>query len=83
MYNLIKTSDRHGFSSADATQAGEGKLQVKVMHAGQVIPSHISEARSGEYKVDFTPQGAGQYKVSVYMNDMEVKGKFSFLPCDL
>lgn len=64
---------------ADATQAGEGEVTVKVNYAGAEIPSYISRDASGEYKIDFTPQGAGQYRVNVFMNGMEVRGQFDFL----
>ena len=48
---------------------------VKVTYAGTEIPSYISRDASGEYKIDFTPQGAGQYRVNVFMNNMEVRGQ--------
>ena len=60
---------------ADATQAGEGDVKVKVSYAGSEIPSYINRDASGKYDIDFTPQGAGQYKVNVFMNEMEVRGQ--------
>jgi hypothetical protein len=61
--------------SADASRAGNGDIECKVSYGGSEIPSHIIREGSGEYKIDFTPRGPGQYKVNVYMNDMEVRGK--------
>lgn len=60
--------------NADAKQAGDGDLNVKVSYAGTSIPAHILHEGNGEYKIDFTPKGAGQYKVNVFMNDVEVRG---------
>lgn len=54
-------------------------MTVKVNYAGAEIPSYISRDASGEYKIDFTPQGAGQYRVNVFMNGIEVRGQFDFL----
>ncbi|XP_070173163.1 filamin-B-like isoform X5 [Littorina saxatilis] len=60
--------------NADPREAGEGDISCKVSYAGSEIPSYIVRDANGEYKVDFTPQGAGQYKVNVFMNEMEVRG---------
>ncbi|XP_076435464.1 filamin-A-like isoform X7 [Babylonia areolata] len=60
--------------NADSTQAGEGEVKVKVNYQGSEVSAHLVETSRGEYKVDFDPQGPGQYRVSVYMNDMEVRG---------
>nr|KAG5688122.1 hypothetical protein BaRGS_007581 [Batillaria attramentaria] len=60
--------------NADATQAGDGDMKVKVTYAGSQVPSHIIPEGNGEYKIDFTPQGPGQYTVNVFMNDVEVRG---------
>ncbi|KAK7485457.1 hypothetical protein BaRGS_00023267, partial [Batillaria attramentaria] len=60
--------------NADATQAGDGDMKVKVTYAGSQVPSHVIPEGNGEYKIDFTPQGPGQYTVNVFMNDVEVRG---------
>lgn len=65
--------------TADPREAGEGDISCKVSYAGSEIPSYIVRDANGEYKVDFTPQGAGQYKVNVFMNEMEVRGQWSQL----
>lgn len=48
--------------------------QVQTWHHGRQIPCAIEKHGSGAYKVKFTPDGAGQYKIHVYFNNMEVKG---------
>lgn len=49
-------------------------LEVKALHNGHAIPCQIENQGGGLYKVQFTPDGAGQYKIHVYFNNMEVKG---------
>lgn len=57
-------------------------LQVSVMHHGRMIPNTVDEQggpNSGLYRVQFTPDGAGQYKIHVLFNNMEVKGSADFI----
>ncbi|KAL8600676.1 hypothetical protein ACOMHN_006742 [Nucella lapillus] len=60
--------------NADAAQAGEGDVTVKVSYHGSEIPSYINKNGTGEHQVDFNPQGPGSYLVNVYMNNREVRG---------
>ena len=59
---------------ADASNAGNGDLNITVYHEGHPVHTSITEERMGLHKIDFTPQGAGVYKVHVSYNDNEVKG---------
>ncbi|VDN04797.1 unnamed protein product [Thelazia callipaeda] len=61
--------------SVNASQAGEGFLKVSVIRHGRMMPCEVLEqGSSGVYRVSFTPDGAGQYKIHVLFNNMEVKG---------
>lgn len=63
------------FALADCSQAGEGNLEVNVVHNGVNVPAKVMEEGYGIYKVDFVPKGAGIYKVQVMFNGSEVKGE--------
>ena len=77
---LMKSIIFSVFISADASNAGNGDLNITVYHEGHPVHTSITEERMGLHKIDFTPQGAGVYKVHVSYNDNEVKGIIFFLP---
>ncbi|KAL3990483.1 Filamin/ABP280 repeat family protein [Acanthocheilonema viteae] len=61
--------------SVNASQAGDGFLKVSVLRHGRSMPCEVLEqGNSGVYRISFTPDGAGQYKIHVLFNNMEVKG---------
>ncbi|VDD94662.1 unnamed protein product [Enterobius vermicularis] len=61
--------------SVNSSQAGEGAVKVSVVRLGRTIPCEVVEqASSGVHRVSFTPDGAGQYKIHVLFNNIEVKG---------
>ncbi|KAI1716448.1 hypothetical protein DdX_07503 [Ditylenchus destructor] len=60
--------------TVDTSLAGEGTLKVSVIRQGRQIPSYITEEKAGIYKVSFTPDGSGQYKIHITFNQLEVKG---------
>lgn len=60
--------------TVDTSEAGEGDLRVSVTHDYQQVPAYITHQRAGLYRVDFTPEGAGTYKVNVFYSDIEVRG---------
>ncbi|KAM3727354.1 Filamin-C [Dirofilaria immitis] len=61
--------------SVNASQAGDGFLKVTVLRHGRNMPCEVIEqGNSGVYRISFTPDGAGQYKIHVLFNNMEVKG---------
>ncbi|VDK75537.1 unnamed protein product [Litomosoides sigmodontis] len=61
--------------SVNASQAGDGFLKVSVLRHGRTMPCEVLEqGNSGVYRISFTPDGAGQYKIHVLFNNMEVKG---------
>ncbi|XP_021372145.1 filamin-A-like isoform X4 [Mizuhopecten yessoensis] len=59
---------------ADTSESGTGDVTVQVSCNGSHVPAYIHQDRVGLYSIDFTPQGAGTYKVDVYFNDTEVRG---------
>ena len=61
-------------SPADASSAGEGEVRCEVYYEGENVPCYLTRNADDKYQVDFTPQGAGTYKIHAYMNDIEVKG---------
>ena len=68
--------------SVDTSEAGEGDLKVTVTHNYQQVPAYITHQRAGLYRVDFTPEGAGTYKVNVFYSDIEVRGRNLFFMID-
>ena len=61
--------------AVDSSQAGEGELRVAVSHDGASIPATRRRAGAGLHTVQFTPQGAGLYKIDVFFNEVEVRGE--------
>ncbi|VDM74519.1 unnamed protein product [Strongylus vulgaris] len=60
--------------NVNASEAGRGTLEVSVLRHGRLIPSIVKEEAPQQYRVNFVPDGAGQYKIHVLFNRMEVKG---------
>ncbi|CAD6188807.1 unnamed protein product [Caenorhabditis auriculariae] len=61
--------------TVNASQGGHGDLKVSVLRHGREIQSTVEEqGNSGVYRVTFVPDGAGQYKIHVLFNKMEIKG---------
>ncbi|EPB74368.1 Filamin/ABP280 repeat protein [Ancylostoma ceylanicum] len=76
--------------NVNASEAGRGNLEsvmdiqerlggfldrVSVLRHGRHIPSTVEEESTPQvYRVNFVPDGAGQYKIHVLFNRMEVKG---------
>ncbi|ULT80006.1 hypothetical protein L3Y34_010535 [Caenorhabditis briggsae] len=61
--------------SVNTSQAGHGNLSVTVLRHGREIPLNIEEqGNSKNHQVSFIPDGAGQYKIHVLFNRMEIKG---------
>lgn len=56
--------------------AGEGSLTIDITHNGRIIPAQIvpDPRRSGEYSVQFKPQGSGFYTIRVFFAEVEVSG---------
>lgn len=49
---------------------------MTVLRHGREIPSSIEEINNSKvYRVTFIPDGAGQYRIHVLQNRMEIKGK--------
>ncbi|XP_046560616.1 filamin-C-like isoform X2 [Haliotis rubra] len=60
--------------TADSQSAGEGEVSVVVAHNGVTIPSQVITRQNGKHNIDFTPQGAGVYRVQMYYNNVEIRG---------
>ncbi|KAH7700174.1 Protein FLN-2 b, partial [Aphelenchoides avenae] len=60
--------------TVDASKAGRGHVKVTIMRHGRHIPCEILEDGSGRYRVRFTPDGPGQYKIHIAFNNNEIKG---------
>jgi len=70
--------------AVDATEAGEGKLDVVIVDPnGQLLTSDISTDSFGAYLVSYTPKCAGQHRVDVYFNREIVTGKPSLTSCSI
>ena len=68
--------------TVDASEAGVGDLGVSILRHGKQIKHEIEEETFGsrripigKYQVRFTPVGAGQYKIHIAYNNLEVKGE--------
>ncbi|XP_076100089.1 filamin-B-like isoform X3 [Mytilus galloprovincialis] len=59
---------------ADHSSAGDGDLDVNILYEGSRVPANVTEDSRGVNRINFTPQGAGIYKVHVNFNSTEVKG---------
>ncbi|KAE9548441.1 hypothetical protein FO519_008349 [Halicephalobus sp. NKZ332] len=67
--------------TVDAGEAGLGEVGVSILRHGKQIPYEIEEETlgprripTGKFKIHFTPTGAGQYKIHIAYNNLEVKG---------
>uniref|UniRef100_A0A914YRW1 Uncharacterized protein n=1 Tax=Panagrolaimus superbus TaxID=310955 RepID=A0A914YRW1_9BILA len=67
--------------TVDAHKAGVGDVSVTILRHGRQIPCEIEEEKigprklpTGKFRISFTPNGAGQYKIHIAFNNMEVKG---------
>lgn len=59
----------------DASQAGEGKLDVTVTCQGVEVRADISPIGRGRYEVTFVPREVATHFVDVQFNDTQVDGK--------
>ncbi|CAJ0934049.1 unnamed protein product, partial [Mesorhabditis belari] len=61
--------------SIDSTRAGEGDIEVSVLRHGRPVAATLEQqSRAQLYTATFIPDGAGQYKIHVLFNKMDVKG---------
>uniref|UniRef100_A0A914P2T7 Uncharacterized protein n=1 Tax=Panagrolaimus davidi TaxID=227884 RepID=A0A914P2T7_9BILA len=65
----------------DAHKAGVGDVGVTILREGRQISCEIEEEKigprklpTGKFRISFTPNGAGKYKIHIAFNNMEVKG---------
>ena len=61
--------------SVDTAGAGEGELDVTIMHQGSAVPVQMQSEGRGMYRVNFTPSGSGVYTIKVFFAGMEVTGR--------
>ncbi|OQV23311.1 Filamin-B [Hypsibius exemplaris] len=58
----------------DASQAGEGKLDVNVSCRGAEVPAEITSLGRGKYEVVFIPREVSPHFIDVQFNDTQVEG---------
>ena len=59
----------------DASQAGEGKLDISVTSGGAIVHAEITQIGRGKYEVSFVPRDVNPHFVDVQFNDTQVDGK--------
>jgi len=62
---------------ADATRAGRGHVRAEVMFGNSDMSQYLQlrEDQSGFYKLNFSPPNPGLYKVHLFFNDVEIRGR--------
>ncbi|GAU89920.1 hypothetical protein RvY_02412-2 [Ramazzottius varieornatus] len=59
----------------DASQAGEGKLDISVTSGGAIVHAEITQiSRGGKYEVSFIPRDVNPHFVDIQFNDTQVDG---------
>lgn len=62
------------FLSVDASQAGEGNLEIMVDAAGINIPTQVHPQRNAKFAVSFVPSEPVDHTISIYFNKEPVPG---------
>ncbi|XP_059143816.1 filamin-B-like, partial [Physella acuta] len=60
--------------NVDASEAGDGTLEITINHNGQNIPNNAVTVGKNKYECSFIAHHEGSYKVNVLYNDMHVQG---------
>lgn len=60
----------------DASEAGDGTLEITVSHNGQNIPNNALAIGKNRYECSFIGHQPGTYKVNVLYNNLHVNGEF-------
>ncbi|GFR83448.1 filamin-A [Elysia marginata] len=58
----------------DASTAGDGNLEILVMHGDEIVPNYVQDEGNTAFKVTFTPRHAGLHLVHTQFNGVAVPG---------
>ncbi|XP_055869094.1 filamin-A-like isoform X2 [Biomphalaria glabrata] len=58
----------------DASEAGDGNLEILVMCDDEIIPNYVQDEGNTVFKVTFTPKRAGLHHIHTQFNGQAVKG---------
>ena len=62
--------------AVDASQAGEGKLDVTISCQGSEVVAEIHSLGRGRYEVSFVPRQVSPHFIDVQFNDTQVDGEW-------
>ncbi|GFO22813.1 filamin-a [Plakobranchus ocellatus] len=62
----------------DASTAGDGNLEILVMHGDDIVPNYVQDEGNTMFKVTFTPRQAGVHLVHTQFNGVAVRGREQF-----
>ncbi|KAK6962580.1 filamin-a, partial [Biomphalaria glabrata] len=57
----------------DASEAGDGNLEILVMCDDEIIPNYVQDEGNTVFKVTFTPKRAGLHHIHTQFNGQAVK----------
>ena len=60
----------------DASQSGEGSLEIGISCNGQYIPNQVKAIGNSKFEVHYTPKEASMHIVNINFNGGAVKGNF-------
>lgn len=64
----------------DASETGGvGDITVDLVHDKRSIPHTFEKIAENLYKIYFVPRNNGKYRVYVYFNGMDVRGKKTYI----
>ncbi|XP_068675572.1 E3 ubiquitin-protein ligase TRIM71-like [Montipora foliosa] len=70
-YFVIVTKDSEGFQCYQQ----DDKIKVDILTPeGDQLKIHIKDTKDGNYRVTYTPQGAGQHRVEIFVNGQPLAG---------
>ena len=64
------------FFLVDASQAGDGNLEILVLEDGEIVPNYVKDEGNTCFKVTFTPRRAGVYLIHTQFNGVAIRGGF-------
>lgn len=67
------------FVSVDASQAGEGNLEITISARGHNIPTQVHPQGNARFAVSFVPIESTDHVISINFNKESVPGKEGFI----
>ena len=55
-------------SSVDINKAGPGKVEIRVLKEGRIVPAKVTEVAQGMHQVTFTPEETKPHEVCVALH---------------